>query len=88
MFQQQIAVGEQRPCDFRIRTDAAAYPKFSSIADHPSIGRRALASFATRLMHMIGRKPTMLATVALAHRMTRIAWALMTKERRYEARLL
>jgi transposase len=34
---------------------------------------------------MIGRKPPMLVTVALANRMARIAWALMTNGSRYEA---
>jgi transposase len=37
------------------------------------------------LAKMIGRKPPMLITVALANRMARIAWALMTKGGQYEA---
>lgn len=36
------------------------------------------------LSRMIGRKPPMLVIVALANRMARIAWALMTKRGRYE----
>ncbi|CAN7710886.1 IS110 family transposase [Phyllobacterium sp. LjRoot231] len=36
------------------------------------------------LSRMIGRKPPMLVIVALANRMARIAWALMTKGGRYE----
>jgi hypothetical protein len=37
---------------------------------------------------MIGKKPPMLITVALANRMGRIAWALMTNGGRYEEKKL
>jgi transposase len=37
------------------------------------------------LARMLNRKPPMLVTVALANRLARIAWALMTKGGRYEA---
>jgi transposase len=36
------------------------------------------------LSRMIGRKPPVLVIVALANRMARIGWALMTKGGRYE----
>lgn len=56
------------------------------------IGASAVVRWASRhgaaegswLSRMIGRKPPMLITVALANRMARIAWALMTKGSRYE----
>jgi transposase len=56
------------------------------------IGASAVVHWASRhgaakgswLSRMIGRKPPMLITVALANRMARIAWALMTKVGRYE----
>ena len=58
------------------------------------IGASAVVRWASRhgaaegswLSRMIGRKPPMLITVALANRMARIAWALMTKGGRYEVR--
>ena len=37
------------------------------------------------LGRMLARKPTMLVAVALANRMARIIWALMTKEEIYRA---
>lgn len=57
------------------------------------IGASAVVRWASRrgategswLSRMIGRKPPMLITVALANRMARIAWALMTNGSRYEA---
>ena len=56
------------------------------------IGASAVVRWALRhgaaegswLSRMIGRKPPMLIAVALANRMARIAWALMTKGGRYE----
>lgn len=56
------------------------------------IGASAVVRWASRngapvgswLSRMIGRKPPMLIAVALANRMARIAWALMTKGGRYE----
>lgn len=57
------------------------------------IGASAVVRWASRhgaaegswLSRMIGRKPPMLITVALANRMARIAWALMTNGSHYEA---
>ncbi len=37
------------------------------------------------LEQMLGRKPRMLVTVALANKMARIVWALLTKEEDYKA---
>ena len=37
------------------------------------------------LMQMLARKPKKLVAVALANRMARIAWALMTKQESYRA---
>lgn len=56
------------------------------------IGASAVVRWAARhgapagswLSRMIGRKPPMLITVALANRMARVAWALMTKGGRYQ----
>ena len=39
------------------------------------------------LARMLARKPRMLVAVALANRMARIAWALMTKNEYYRAPL-
>jgi transposase len=47
--------------------------------------RRHGAPAGSWLSGMIARKPPMLVTVALANRMARIAWALMTRGGRYEA---
>jgi transposase len=35
------------------------------------------------LGHVLGRKPRMVAAVALANKMARIIWAMMTKEENY-----
>ena len=40
------------------------------------------------LVRMLARKPRMLVAVALANRMARIAWALMTKNEHYRARTI
>lgn len=56
------------------------------------IGASAVVRWASRhgapegswLSRMIGRKPPMLITVALANRIARVAWALMAKGGRYE----
>lgn len=47
--------------------------------------RRHGAPAGSWLSRMIARKPPMLVTVALANRMARIAWALMTRGGNYEA---
>ncbi|RVO45589.1 IS110 family transposase [Sinorhizobium meliloti] len=60
------------------------------------IGASAVVRWASRrgaldgswLSRMIGKKPPMLITVALANRMGRIAWALMTNGGRYEEQRL
>ena len=59
----------------------------------PIIGAMAVVSSAVRrgetndpwLARMLARKPRMLVAVALANRMARIVWALMTKKENYRA---